>query len=262
MALKRPKFIIGAAGIFIAGGLCLFWGKRALEKTILERLVAFSEERGVIVSSLRLSIKLPAVLDLLSGAGIRAPNDITASRKLTFDTEDIARAHQIRLMVLRGVDVPTYVEHGIADIGVSGKEVLMEHGEHGYYEPLDLRLGFCNLMTAGIIDEQDLPARFKVATKFVNISKRFYAAKGCQVDIIKLYGGMELAPITGLAHRIVDIVETGSTLKANGLTAMELIAPISTRLIVNKASMKMKHAAVKDLLSRLEQQITVEPRDE
>ncbi len=218
--------------------------------------------KPVITIALSKGRVLPAVLDLLSGAGIRASDDIAGSRKLTFDTEDIADGYQIRLMVLRGVDVPTYVEHGIADIGVSGKEVLMEHGEHGYYEPLDLRLGFCDLMTAGIIDERDLPARIKVATKFVNISKRFYATKGCQVDIIRLYGGMELAPITGLAHRIVDIVETGNTLKANGLTAMELIAPISTRLIVNKAAMKMKHAAVKSLLSRLENEITVEQRDE
>ncbi len=218
--------------------------------------------KPVITIALSKGRVLPAVLDLLSGAGVRASDDIAGSRKLTFDTEDDSDAYQIRLMVLRGVDVPTYVEHGIADIGVSGKEVLMEHGEHGYYEPLDLRLGFCDLMTAGIIDERDLPARIKVATKFVNISKRFYATKGCQVDIIRLYGGMELAPITGLAHRIVDIVETGNTLKANGLTAMELIAPISTRLIVNKAAMKMKHAAVKTLLSRLENEITVEQRDE
>lgn len=218
--------------------------------------------KPVITIALSKGRVLPAVLDLLSGAGIRSPDDITASRKLIFDTENVADTYQIRLMVLRGVDVPTYVEHGIADIGVAGKEVLMEHGEHGYYEPLDLRLGFCSLMTAGIVAEQDLPARVKVATKFVNISKRFYAAKGCQVDVIKLYGGMELAPITGLAHRIVDIVETGNTLRANGLTAMELIAPISTRLIVNKASMKMKHAAVKGLLSRLEQQIDLEQRDE
>ena len=123
--------------------------------------------------------------------------------------------------------------------------------EEGYYQPLDLDFGHCRIMEAGLVDEPPLPRRIRVATKFVHVAQRYYARMGRQVDIIKLYGAMELAPITGLAHRIVDIVETGNTLKANGLTPMNLIHDVSTRLIVNKTAMKVKHRAVADFIERM-----------
>lgn len=137
-------------------------------------------------------------------------------------------------------------------MGMSGKDVLIEHGGAGYYEPLDLGLGKCRIMVAGLKDEPPLPSRLKIATKFTNTAKRFYAARGIQVDIIKLYGAMELAPVTGLAHRIVDIVETGNTLKANGLVPMELITEISTRLIVNESAYKTKFSVIKEIIDALE----------
>lgn len=192
---------------------------------------------------------LPQTLSLLAKIGVAPRDDIFSSRKLVFETND----PNIELMILRSMDVATYVEHGIADVGMAGKDVLIEHGETGYYQPLDLKIGRCRLMVAGLKDESVLPPRIKIATKFVNAANRYYAEKGVQVDIIKLYGAMELAPVTGLAHRIVDIVETGNTLKANGMVPMELITEISTRLIVNKVSMKMRHAAITRLVNALEE---------
>ena len=183
-------------------------------------------------------------LSLLKNIDIEPLDDIKRSRKLVFDTN-----HQdIKLMVLRGVDVATYVEHGIADIGVAGRDVLLEQGERGYYQLLDLKIGVCQMMVAELENAEAPPGRIKVATKFVNIAKRYYAELGVQADIIKLYGAMELAPVTGLAHRIVDIVETGNTLKANGLVTIDHIADISSRLIVNKTSMKLKHKKIQNLL--------------
>lgn len=186
-------------------------------------------------------------LELLGQIGIEPLEDIHNSRKLVFETS----RPDVRIMVLRGSDVATYVEHGIADVGMSGKDVLLEHGEEGYYQPLDLGFGRCEMWVAGLADEPPLPPRIKVATKFVNTAKRYYAQQGLQVDVIKLYGAMELAPLTGLAHRIVDIVETGNTLRANGLIAREKICDISMRLIVNKVSMKMKHNVVETLIDTL-----------
>ncbi|SVE23925.1 uncharacterized protein METZ01_LOCUS476779, partial [marine metagenome] len=136
--------------------------------------------------------------------------------------------------------------------GMLGKDVLLEHVGTGYYEPLDLGLGRCSLMVAGLVDEDELPSRLRIATKFTNTAKRYYAERGVQVDIIKLYGAMELAPVTGLAHRIVDIVETGNTLKANGLRSMEFITEISTRLIVNTSTYKRKFEKVRRLIESLE----------
>ena len=187
-------------------------------------------------------------LDLLAKAGIQPTEDPSLSRKLVFDTNQA----DIRIMVLRGMDVATYVDHGIADVGMSGKDVLLEHAGTGYYEPLDLGLGRCSLMVAGLVDEGELPSRLRIATKFTNTAKRYYAERGVQVDIIKLYGAMELAPVTGLANRIVDIVETGNTLKANGLTSMEFITEISTRLIVNTSTYKTKFEKVRILIESLE----------
>ncbi|MGI9323086.1 MAG: ATP phosphoribosyltransferase [Pseudomonadales bacterium] len=187
-------------------------------------------------------------LALLAALDIKPAEDVAASRKLVFDTN---RA-DLKLMVLRGADVATYVEHGIADLGMAGKDVLLEHGGAGFYEPLDLCIGQCRLVEAGLVDEPPLPARIRVATKFVNTAKRYYGVQGRQVDVIRLYGAMELAPLSGLAHRIIDIVETGNTLKENGLQAVELIENISTRLIVNQIAQKTKHDVIRPLVESLQ----------
>lgn len=190
-------------------------------------------------------------LPLLAHADIYPIDDPDKSRKLILDTNH----ESIKLVIIRATDVPTYVQYGAADIGVAGKDVLMEHGGEGLYEPLDLQIAKCRLMTAGPVVETPVTGRLRVATKFVNTAKRFYAEKGIQIEIIKLYGSMELAPLVGLSDRIVDVVDTGNTLKANGLTPLEHIAHISSRLIVNKASMKMKHQRVKLLIERIAEAI-------
>ena len=190
---------------------------------------------------------LEEVLPLLESAGLSPAEDINKSRKLIFDTN----LEDVQLMILRGSDVPTYVELGSADIGITGKDILMENGSNGYYEPLDLKLARCKLMTAAPINQTETPKRLRVASKFVNIAKNYFSDQGRQVDIIKLNGALELAPIMGLADCIVDIVDTGNTLKANGLEPREYIADVSTRVIVNKASMKIKHDRIQSLLVRL-----------
>jgi ATP phosphoribosyltransferase len=186
-------------------------------------------------------------LPLLARAGIVPEEDPARSRKLVFRTSEPG----IRLLVLRGSDVPVYVRHGAADAGVVGRDVLMEAGSDGLYEPLDLGIARCRLMTAGMVGSPEPGSRVRVATKFVNIARRFYAAKGIQADIIELSGAMELAPVLGLAERIVDIVDTGNTLRANGLEALETIAEVSARLIVNKAAMKLRSEALKALVARV-----------
>lgn len=188
------------------------------------------------------------VLPLLEHAGIIPAENIQKSRKLIFDSN----IPGVRIMVIRGADVPTYVELGSADIGIAGKDVLMEKGSDGYYEPLDLKLATCRLMTAVPKGVEGFPARVRVASKFVNIAKQYFYERGLQADIIKLNGALELAPIMGLADCIVDIVDTGNTLRANGLEPRDFIADVSTRVIVNKAAMKLKHAMVQSLLERLE----------
>jgi ATP phosphoribosyltransferase len=147
--------------------------------------------------------------------------------------------------------VATYVEHGIADLGIVGKDVLLEFQGDGFYEPLDLKMSQCQMMVAGLVKEGNLPRRLRVATKFVETAKRHYADKGIQIDIIKLTGALELAPVMQLAHRIVDIVETGNTLVANGLEPKELICNISSRLIVNKVAYKTKRTLIQPLIERL-----------
>lgn len=187
-------------------------------------------------------------LPLLAHAGIEPKDDPETSRKLILDTN----RDDVKLVIIRASDVPTYVEYGAADVGVAGKDVLMEHGGEGVYEPLDLNIARCRLMVAGPVGAPPAQAgRLRVATKFVNCTRRYYAAKGEQVEIIKLYGSMELAPLVGLADRIVDLVDTGNTLKANGLEPLEHIAEISSRLVVNKASMKMKHQRVKAFIGQI-----------
>lgn len=204
-----------------------------------------------MTASLRIALSKGRILDetlpLLKTAGIELLEEPAKSRKLIFPTTN----PQVDIIIIRATDVPTFVEHGAADIGVAGKDVLMEHGARGVYEPLDLEISRCRLMVAAKKDVVDSGARLRVATKFVNITKRYYAEKGEQVEVIKLYGSMELAPLVGLADRIVDIVDTGNTLRANGLEPTELIAEISSRLIVNKASMKTKHAAIQKLIDQL-----------
>ncbi|PXX99560.1 ATP phosphoribosyltransferase [Halomonas sp. LBP4] len=190
---------------------------------------------------------LDETLPLLADAGITPAEDLGASRKLLFDTN----LADVKLVILRATDVPTYVQLGAADLGVAGKDVLLEHGAEGLYEPLDLEIARCRLMTAGPTGAEPARARRRVATKFVNVARRYYAEQGIQAEVIKLYGAMELAPLMNLADEIVDIVDTGNTLRANGMAPRELIAPISTRLVVNKAAMTMKHARLKPLIERL-----------
>lgn len=183
-------------------------------------------------------------LPLLDAAGIRPLDDPVTSRKLILDTN----LDHVKVVVIRATDVPTFVERGVADLGVAGKDVLMEHGGENLYEPLDLQIAKCRMMTAGVVGAPEPTARMRIATKYVKSAQDYFASLGQQVEIIKLYGAMELAPLVGLADRIVDLVETGNTLKANGLEPLEEIAQISSRLVVNKAAMKMKSQQVKSLI--------------
>lgn len=195
---------------------------------------------------------LDETLPLLAAANIHPLEDMEKSRKLVFETN---RA-DVRLLLLRGADVPTYVQFGAADMGISGKDTLMENGAEGLYEPLDLGIARCKLMTAGVKGKQTPAGRIRVATKYVNVAKQYYAGLGRQIDVIKLYGAMELAPIMNLADEIVDIVDTGNTLRANGLESREFIADISSRLIVNKASMKMKHKSIQAIIDPIAEVIS------
>jgi ATP phosphoribosyltransferase len=190
---------------------------------------------------------LKDTLPLLAQAGITLAEDPEKSRKLVLETN----RPDVRLVIVRATDVPTYVQYGGADIGVCGKDVLMEFSGQELYEPLDLRIARCRLMVAGRPGANELPGRLRVATKFVNITRRYFAERGRQVELIKLYGSMELAPLVGMADLIVDLVDTGNTLRANGLEPLELIADISSRLVVNKAAMKMKHRQVKEFLAAI-----------
>ena len=191
---------------------------------------------------------LKETLPLFEGAGIVPLDDIATSRKLIFPTTH----ESVKFVVLRGSDVPTYVRHGAADMGVVGKDILMEFGDEGLYEILDLEIARCRLMTAGIDGaQQKASAKIRVATKFVNVAREHYSLRGLQPNIIKLYGAMELAPIMRLADEIVDIVDTGNTLKANGMVPREHIADISSRLIVNKASMRTRNPIISTLLESI-----------
>lgn len=194
---------------------------------------------------------LDETLPLLARAGIEPSDDLNTSRKLVFSTNQPA----INLVLIRSADVPTYVQYGAADIGIAGKDVLLEHGGDGLYERLDLKIACCRLVTAGIVGKPVPRGRLKVATKYPEITRQYFLEKGQQVELIKLYGSMELAPIVGLADLIVDLVDTGNTLKANGLVALDHIVDISSRLIVNRASLKMKNQAVKELVEKFEQAV-------
>ena len=195
---------------------------------------------------------LQDTLPLLAKAGIVPLEDPEKSRKLVLPTS----RDDVRIVLVRATDVPTYVQYGGADVGVSGRDVLMEFGGYDLYEPLDLKIARCRLMVAGAPGANQRPGRLRVATKFVNITRRYFAAQGRQVEVIKLYGSMELAPLVGMADLIVDLVDTGNTLRANGLIPLEHIADISARLIVNKAAMKVKHRSIKSLITTLEEAVT------
>ncbi len=190
---------------------------------------------------------LKETLPLLAAAGIELQEDPGKSRKLIFPTN----VPGVQVVILRGTDVPTYVRHGAADIGVVGKDILLEQGAEDLYEPLDLGIARCRLMTAGPVGWKPSGVRVRVATKFTHVARRFFAEHGVQADIIKLYGAMELAPIMNLADLIVDIVDTGNTLRANGMAPLEEIAQVSSRLVVNKASMRSQHDAITDIIQRL-----------
>ena len=195
---------------------------------------------------------LDETLPLLKAAGIVATEDPDSSRKLIIAT---SRAG-VRLIIVRATDVPTYVQYGAAELGVAGGDVLAEHGGNGLYQPLDLKIARCRLVVAvrkGFDYEQAVRqgARLRVATKYPQAAREHFAAKGVHVDLIKLYGSMELAPLTGLAEAIVDLVSTGNTLKANDLVAVEDLAQVSARLIVNQAAFKLKRAAIQPMLDAL-----------
>ena len=186
---------------------------------------------------------------LLKAAGIVARDDPKKSRKLILRTN----RNDVRLVIVRATDVPTYVQYGAADLGVAGKDVLDEHGGQGLYQPLDLKIARCRMVVAaqaGFDYRRAVRqgARLKVATKYVQTAREHFAAKGVHVDLIKLYGSMELAPLTGLADAIVDLVSSGKTLRANHLKVVEEIASLSARLIVNQAALKLKRAAIQPVL--------------
>jgi len=193
-------------------------------------------------------------LPLLAAAGIEPVDDPDKSRKLILDTN----RPEVKLVVIRAADVPTYVQFGAADLGVVGKDVLMENGGDGLCELLDLGIARCRMMVAepkSLADADDPQrwTRLRIATKYVNTTRRHFAAKGIQTEVIKLYGSMELAPLAGLADRIVDLVDTGNTLRANGLVEVEHIADISSRLVANTASMRMKHKPLQETVDLLAQ---------
>jgi ATP phosphoribosyltransferase len=188
-------------------------------------------------------------MPLMAAAGVRALEDPEKSRKLIISTS----RSDVRLLIVRASDTPTYVQYGAADMGITGKDVLLEHGGAGLYQPLDLKIAACRMVVAvpeGFDYAQATRhgARLRVATKYMGIAREHFASKGMHVDLIKLYGSMELAPLVGLADAIVDLVSTGSTLRANNLKVVEEIVPISARLIVNQAALKLKRDEIQPIL--------------
>ena len=201
-------------------------------------------------------------LPLLAAAGIRPLEDPESSRKLIIGTN----RSDVSIIIVRASDVPTYVRYGAADLGVAGKDVLHEQGAEGVYQPLDLNIARCKMMVAVRADFDYANAvrqgaRLRVATKYLKTAREHFGAKGVHVDLIKLYGSMELAPLVGLADAIVDLVSTGSTLRANSLVAVEDIMAISARLIVNQAALKLKGAAIQPLIDAFSQAVTREEAD-
>lgn len=206
-------------------------------------------DSGIITLALSKGRIFDETLPLLKAAGIAPLDDPETSRKLVIATN---RA-DVKIIIVRASDVPTYVQYGAADLGIAGKDVLLEHGGAGLYQPLDLRIARCRMMVA-VPNEFDYEsavrqgARLRVATKYVHTAREHFGAKGVHVDLIKLYGSMELAPLAGLAEAIVDLVSSGNTLKANNLRAVEEIMPISSRLVINQAALKLKRDRIQPLL--------------
>ena len=199
-------------------------------------------------------------LPLLKAAGIEVTEDPEKSRKLILGTNQ----PEVRVVLVRATDVPTYVQYGGADLGVAGKDILLEHGGQGLYQPLDLRIAKCRMSVAVRADFDYAAAvkqgsRIRVATKYVGVARDHFADKGVHVDLIKLYGSMELAPLTGLADAIVDLVSTGSTLKANHLVEVEEIMQISSRLVVNQAALKLKREPLRQIIDAFSTAIESRP---
>ncbi|MDR0565166.1 MAG: ATP phosphoribosyltransferase, partial [Azoarcus sp.] len=195
-------------------------------------------------------------LPLLAAAGIVPADDPERSRKLIIGTN----RDDVQLVIVRATDTPTYVQYGAADVGIAGKDVLLEHGGAGLYQPLDLNIARCRLCVAtrkgfDYAATARTGGRIRVATKYIHSAKAHFAAKGMHVDLIKLYGSMELAPLVGLADAIVDLVSSGSTLRANGLVEVEEIMPISSRLIVNQAALKLKHDLIRPFIAAFERAV-------
>jgi len=194
---------------------------------------------------------LDQTLPLLKKAGISIPMSELESRKLILDTN----LNDIKVIVIRASDVPVFVQHGAADFGIAGKDVLLEHGANGIFELLDLGISKCRLMVASKKGQDLNKSTLKVATKYVKSAKEYFYKQGKQVEVIKLYGAMELAPIVGLSDCIVDLVDTGNTLKANNLVPLELIQEISSRLIVNSAAFNTKHREINGWIQKIEQNL-------
>ncbi len=205
-----------------------------------------SEQITIAISKGRI---FKEAIPLLQEMDIKIAADPDITRKLILDTNQ----DNIRIIIVRATDVPTYVEYGSADLGIVGKDVLMEYVGNGLYEPLDLNIARCKMVLAAPKKKKIINGQPRVATKYVNTTRSYFASQGKQVEIIKLYGSMELAPVLDLADQIVDLVDTGNTLKANGLVPIETITEISSRVIVNKASMKIKHEVIKSILKKLAQ---------
>ena len=194
---------------------------------------------------------LDQTLPLIEKAGISVPKSELESRKLILDTN----LNDVKVIVIRASDVPVFVQHGAADIGIAGKDVLLEHGANGIFELLDLGISKCRLMVASKKGQDLNKSTLKVATKYVKSAKEYFYRQGKQVEVIKLYGAMELAPIVGLSDCIVDLVDTGNTLKANNLVPLELIQEISSRLIVNSAAFNTKHKDINQWIQKIEQNL-------
>ena len=194
---------------------------------------------------------LDQTLPLLEKAGISISKSELESRKLILDTN----LNDVKVIVIRASDVPVFVQHGAADFGIAGKDVLLEHGANGIFELLDLGISKCRLMVASKKDQDLNKSTLKVATKYVKSAKEYFYKQGKQVEVIKLYGAMELAPIVGLSDCIVDLVDTGNTLKANNLVPLELIQEISSRLIVNSAAFNTKHEEINQWIQKIEQNL-------
>ncbi|HYA20869.1 MAG TPA: ATP phosphoribosyltransferase [Burkholderiales bacterium] len=217
--------------------------------------------KGIAVAGITLALSKGRIYDetmpLLKAAGIVVLEDPEISRKLILATNHAG----IRIIMVRATDVPTYVRYGAADLGIAGKDVLDEHGSDGLYQPLDLNIARCRMVVAvpagfDYTNAVRQGARLRVATKYLQTASEHFASKGVHVDLVKLYGSMELAPLTGLADAIVDLVRTGNTLKANKLEAVEDIMPVSARLIVNQAALKMKREAIRPLIEALEKAVS------